>query len=304
MHDHSHHRAHDASSHGGASIGKKLWLALAVTFAFLLLELVGGLFANSLALLADAGHMFTDAAALGLSLFAVWFSRHPGTPSKSFGYLRWEIIAALINGSTLLVICGWIAWEALTRIGSPEPVQAGLMAAVAAAGLLANGVSAWILRPSAASSLNVRGAYLHVMGDLLASCGTLLAALVIGLTGFLAADPIASLLTAALIVRSAWSLVRESVDVLLEATPSHISPALVRQRIEAIQGIESVHDLHIWSVASGMVALSAHAIVREAGIQQNVLEHIHDAVRAFGIHHVTVQLEQREMFERESHLHE
>jgi cobalt-zinc-cadmium efflux system protein len=127
---------------------------------------------------------------------------------------------------------------------------------------------------------------------------------VIALTGFLAADPIASILTAALIVRSAWRLVRESVDVLLEATPSHISPAAVRERIESIEGIESVHDLHIWSVASGMIALSAHAIVREPDMQQHVLEHIHDAVRAFGIHHVTVQLEQREMFGRELHLHE
>ena len=189
-------------------------------------------------------------------------------------------------------------------MSSPQPVQVQLMGIIAAAGLIANGISALVLRPDVNTSLNVRGAYLHVLGDLLSSCGTIVAALVIALTGFLAADAFASLLTAALIVRSAWRLVRESVDVLLEATPSHISSEAVRQRIEGIQGIESVHDLHIWSVASGMIALSAHAIVREPDKQQNVLEHIHDAVRSFGIHHVTVQLEQREMFERESHLHD
>jgi cobalt-zinc-cadmium efflux system protein len=178
------------------------------------------------------------------------------------------------------------------------------MSVVAFAGLAANGLAAWILRPLAHSSLNVRGAYLHVLGDLLSSCGTLLAAGVIAVTGFLAADAIASILTALLIVRSAWRLVRESVDVLLEATPSHISPERVRAGIESIPGIESVHDLHIWAVSSGMIALSAHAIVREPGIQQRVLERIHDTVKEFGINHVTVQLERNELSECEESPHE
>jgi cobalt-zinc-cadmium efflux system protein len=298
MHSHSHSHQHQHNLSG------RLRLALLITCAFLVVEVAGGIIANSLALLADAGHMVTDAGALALSLFSVWFSRHPVTPSKSFGYLRWEIIASLINGSALLLVCGWIAWEAIARLGSPEPVGSGLMAGVAAAGLVANGVSAWVLRPATSHNLNARGAYLHVMGDLLSSVGTLIAALIIAFTGFLAADPIVSLLTAALIVRSAWHLVRESVDVLLEATPAHISSDAVRRRMEGIEGIESVHDLHIWSVASGMIAMSAHAIVREPEMQQQVLEQIHDAVGTFGIHHVTVQLEQREMFEREMHLHD
>jgi cobalt-zinc-cadmium efflux system protein len=178
------------------------------------------------------------------------------------------------------------------------------MAVVAAAGLLANGLAARVLHSTAGRSLNARGAYLHVLGDLLSSCGTLVAALVIAANGPAVVDPIASLFTAALIVRSAWRLVRESVDILLEATPWHISPSQVRERMESISGIESVHDLHIWSVASGMIAMSAHAIVREPSIQQDVLERVHDAMRSFGINHVTVQLEQREMFERETHLHE
>ena len=305
MHGHHHHHHHGhAHSHtpaGGPDfpVMGRLRIALAVTIAFLAIELTGGLISNSLALVADAGHMFADAAALALSLFALWFSRQPVTPHKSFGYLRWEILAALLNGTALLLICVWIGWEAFERIRTPEQVQTGLMAIVAAAGLAANGVAAWLLKPGASGSLNVRGAYLHVLGDLISSCGTLLAALIISLTGFAAADPIASILTATFIMRSAWGLVRESVDVLLEATPSHISAASVRQSMESIPGVESVHDLHIWSVASGMIAMSAHAVVREPTMQQRVLEHVHEAVRPFGINHVTVQVESRTMVECE-----
>jgi cobalt-zinc-cadmium efflux system protein len=151
--------------------------------------------------------------------------------------------------------------------------------------------------------MNVRGAYLHVLGDLLATAGTVAAALVVRFTGWLAADPLASVFTTALIVRGAWRLVREAVDVLLESTPAHIALGDVRRQLEAIPGIESVHDLHVWSVSSGVVAMSAHAIVREPERHQHVLEHVHDAMQLFGIHHVTVQLERREMYERERHLH-
>ena len=170
-------------------------------------------------------------------------------------------------------------------------------------GLGINVAAAWILRPTAATSLNMRGAYLHVLGDLLGSVATVAAALVVRYTGWLTADPLASLLMTALIVRGAWSLVRESVDVLLEATPAHIPTDAVRAQLEAIPGIESVHDLHVWSVTSTMIAMSAHAIVREPERHQHVLEHVHDAMRLFGIDHITVQLERREMYERETHLH-
>jgi cobalt-zinc-cadmium efflux system protein len=177
------------------------------------------------------------------------------------------------------------------------------MLTVAAAGLVANGVAALMLHPANKSSLNVRGAYLHILSDLLASVGTIVAALVIRFTGLLQADPIASLLTTALIVRGAWTLVRESVDVLLESTPSHIALGEVRAALEGIPGVEYVHDLHVWTVTSGVVALSAHAIVREADRHQEVLERACDLLGQMGIHHITVQIERREMFERERHLH-
>ena len=269
----------------------------------LVAELIGGWISNSLALLADAGHVLTDAGALALSLFVAWFSRQPVNPRKTYGYLRWEILAALINGATLLLISAWIVVEAIGRFRNPEPVGGSLMLVIAAIGLVANVAAALLLHPLGKSSMNVRGAYLHVLGDLLASVGTIVAAGVIALTGWLAADPIASLLTTLLIVRGAWTLVREAVDVLLESTPSHISIGDVRARLEGIPGVESVHDLHVWTVTSGVVALSAHAIVRDVNRQQAVLESACDLMGQMGIHHCTVQIEQREMFEREKHHH-
>jgi cobalt-zinc-cadmium efflux system protein len=322
MHAHSHPHAHGTHSHtdgpgaqahghpAGADgegpsrrIVHRLRWALAITAIFLIAEVVGGILSNSLALLADAGHMLTDVAALALSLFVAWFSRQPGTPQKTFGYLRWEILAAFLNGATLLVISGWIAWEALARLRAPEPVVGELMLAVSVGGLVVNLVAAWLLHATSGESLNVRGAYLHVLSDLLGSVGTVTAALLVSFTGWAQADPIVSLLTVMLIVRGAWALVRESVDVLLEASPAHITLGAVRTQLEAIPGVESVHDLHVWTVTSGMVAMSAHAIVREPERQQHVLEHVHDAMRLFGIEHVTIQLESSSMYERERHLH-
>jgi cobalt-zinc-cadmium efflux system protein len=280
-----------------------LRLALIITAAFFFAEVVGGFLSNSLALLADAGHMLTDVGALALSLFVAWFSRQPGRPEKTYGYLRWEILAALMNGAALLLISVWIAVEAVLRFRDPEPLASGLMLVVAVAGLGVNAAAAWILHPSTGTSLNVRAAYLHVLGDLLASVGTVAAALLVRYTGWLAADPAASLLSTALIVRGAWRLVSESVDVLLEASPRHITLSEVRSRLEAIPNVESVHDLHVWTVTSGMIAMSAHAIVREAAAHQTVLEQAHDSMQKLGIEHVTVQLECREMYERELHLH-
>jgi cobalt-zinc-cadmium efflux system protein len=247
--------------------------------------------------------MLTDVGALALSLFVAWFSRRPETPKRTYGYLRLEILAAFVNGAVLLVFSLAIVWEALLRLRSPEAVEGNLMLVVALVGLVANIASAWTLHPASKESLNVRGAYLHVLGDLLGSVGTVAAALIIRFTGWLPADPIASIAVCLLILRSAWRLVHESVDVLLESTPSHISLGAVRAQLEAIPGIESVHDLHVWTVSSGMIAMSAHAIVREPERHQHVLEHVHDAMRLFGIGHVTVQLERREMYEREMHLH-
>jgi cobalt-zinc-cadmium efflux system protein len=292
---HGHDRAHDHS--------RGLRIALALTALFLVAEVIGGLVSHSLALLADAGHMLTDVAALGLSLFVTWFSQQPETPEKTYGYLRWEILAALLNGATLLAISVWIIGEAFVRLRHPRPVESGLMLGVAAASVVTNVTSAWLLHGGSRASLNLRGAYVHVLGDLSGSVGTVVAALLVRYTGWLMADPLASIVMTALIGRGAWRLVRESVDILLEATPSHISAPAVRAQLTSIPGIESVHDLHVWTVTSGVIAMSVHAIVREPERHQHVLEHIHDAVRLFGIEHVTVQLERDEMVDREHHLH-
>jgi cobalt-zinc-cadmium efflux system protein len=307
--DHEHHHGDGAHHHGvghshaGDAPVRSLRIALTLTATLLVVEVIGGFLSNSIALLADAGHMLTDVAALGLALFVAWFSRQPETPQKTYGYLRWEILAAFLNGATLLLISAWILWEAVNRLRQPAVVQGGLMLAVATGGLIVNIIAARVLVGSSSDNMNTRGAYLHVLGDLLASVGTLVAAILIRYTGWLTADPIASILTTVLIMRGAWRLVRESVDILLESTPSHIPLAAVRRQLEAIPGIESVHDLHVWSVTPAVVAMSAHCIVREPEKHQHVLEHIHDAMRLFGIEHVTIQLEKDEMLDREGHLH-
>jgi len=305
-HGHQHNDGHGhglGHSHASDASVPALRLTLILTSILLVVELVGGILSNSIALLADAGHMLTDVAAVGLALFVAWFSKQPETPEKTYGFLRWEILAAFINGTTLLLISAWILFEAVTRLRVPQPVEGGLMLAVATAGLIVNIIAARILAASSSGNLNTRAAYLHVLGDLLATAGTIVAALLIRFTGWLMADPIASILTTVLIMSGAWRLVRESVDILLESTPAHIPLPAVRGQLEAIPGIESVHDLHIWSVTPAVIAMSAHCIVREPEKHQHVLEHIHDAMRLFGIQHVTIQLERDEMLDRERHLH-
>jgi len=300
------HGAHDhglGHSHGSDAPVRSLRIALGLTALLLVVEVIGGFLSNSIALLADAGHMLTDVAALALALFVAWFSKQPETPRKTYGYLRWEILAAFLNGATLLLISVGILGEAVVRLRAPEHVQGGLMLAVAAGGLIVNVIAARVLVGSSSHNMNARGAYLHVLGDLLASVGTLVAAVLIRYTGWLMADPIASILTTVLIISGAWRLVRESVDILLESTPAHIPLPAVRSQLEAIPGIESVHDLHVWAVTPAVVAMSAHCIVRQPEQNQHVLEHVHDAMRLFGIDHVTIQLEREEMLEREAHLH-
>ena len=303
---HQHGGAHDhgvGHLHTGDASVRSLRIALALTAILLVVEVIGGFLSNSIALLADAGHMLTDVAALALALFVAWFSKQPETPSKTYGYLRWEILAAFLNGATLLLISAWILWEAVSRLRAPEQIKGGLMLFVAAGGLIVNLIAARVLVSSSSHNMNTRGAYLHVLGDLLASVGTVAAAILIRYTGWLMADPIASILTTVLIMNGAWRLVRESVDILLESTPAHIPLPAVRAQLEAIPGIESVHDLHVWAVTPAVVAMSAHCIVREPAQQHHALEHIHDAMRLFGIDHVTIQLEREEMHERERDLH-
>jgi cobalt-zinc-cadmium efflux system protein len=264
---------------------------LALTLAFMIVEAVGGVISGSLALLADAGHMLTDAGALGLSLLSGWIALRPATDSKTYGYRRWEILAALINGAALFGIAAWVIVEAIHRIQQPQPIRADLFLAVAAAGLIVNLISLRMLHDLRHGSLNTRGAYLHVLGDALGSAGALAAAGVIAVTGWTIADPIISIALALLILFGAWQLLRESTDILLEAVPRHVSMAEVQQRMLGVPGVTAVHDLHVWTVTSGMVAMSGHAIAPELASHPEVLEGIRIEMGRLGIAHVTIQLE-------------
>jgi cobalt-zinc-cadmium efflux system protein len=269
----------------------RLRAVLALTAVFMLVEAAGGWLSGSLALLADAGHMLTDVGALALSLVTAWIAQRPAGANKTFGYLRWEILAALVNGGALFGIAALIVYEAVQRLQSPQPIRTGLFLAVAAAGLVVNLVSLAVLHRVREGSLNVRGAYLHVMGDALGSVGALGAAAIIALTGWTLADPIVSIALSLLILVGAWRLLRESTDILLEAAPRHVSMPEVQRRMLAVPGVSAVHDLHVWTVTTGMVAMSGHAVVPDLVAHPGVLEGIRGEMGRLGIGHVTIQLE-------------
>ncbi|HRN52423.1 MAG TPA: cation diffusion facilitator family transporter [Gemmatimonadaceae bacterium] len=293
-HPHGHQHGHDhghGHSHAHATSTRRLALALLVTGLFLVAELVGGILSNSVALIADAGHMLTDAGALGLSLFVAWFSRRPATPQRTYGHLRWEILAAFLNGATLLLLSAWILVESIGRLRAPEPVGGALMLGIAIAGLAANSLSAWLLHGHQGDSLNLRGAYLHVLSDLLGSVAVILAALAVQWFGWTFADPIASIAVTLLIIRGAWRLVREAVEVLLEHAPAHIDAEALRRAMLEVRGVGAVHDLHVWTLTSGVVAMSAHAIAPAVAEHPRVLADLHEAAERFGIRHTTIQLE-------------
>jgi cobalt-zinc-cadmium efflux system protein len=289
-HDHSHH-------HNGHDVGRRrLALVLAVTAGFMVVEFVGGLLANSLALMADAGHMLGDVGALGLSLFALWFARRPATAEKSYGYYRIEILAALANGVTLSVISIAIFAQAWSRLRNPEVVEGPLMLGVAAVGLIVNVFAAAALHATKGHNLNIRGAYLHVLGDLLGSVGAILAAVVILLTGWTPADALISCAVGVLILVGSWRLVRESVDVLLEAVPRDIDLDAVRLAVLSVPGVDAVHDLHVWTLTSGFRAMSGHAVINDPRGHNDIIQAIHARMHDdFGISHVTVQVEYRAM---------
>jgi cobalt-zinc-cadmium efflux system protein len=270
---------------------RRLTLALTITTIVMLVELVGGWLAGSLALLADAAHMLADVAALGLALIAAWIAQRPATPQRSFGFLRLEILAALVNGAVLFAIAIGIAIEAWRRMRQPQVVNGALLLGVAAIGFVANLVAVVILHRDHQHSLNQKGAYLHVFGDLLGSVGTIVAGLVVLGTGWMLADPLISVVIGSLVLVSAWRLVKESSDVLLEATPTHIAMSDVHDRIVSVPGVESVHDLHLWTVTSGVVAMSGHLVVKNPSDNQPILQAVQDRMRALGIQHVTVQVE-------------
>ncbi len=270
---------------------RRMTIVLVITATVMVVEAVGGALANSLALLADAGHMLADVAAIALALVASHIAQRPATPERSFGLLRIEILAALVNGAALIVIAFGIVREAWLRLRTPAEIDVVLMLGVAAIGLVANVAGAVVLHQGHRHSLNQRGAYLHVLSDLMGSVGALTAGLLILATGWTLADPIVSALIAVLILVSAWRLVRESVDVLLEATPAHISLPQVHNRLADVPGVRSVHDLHVWTVTSGVIAMSGHLVVSDPAEHQRVLEEAQHRMGELGIGHVTVQIE-------------
>lgn len=258
----------------------------------MLAEAVGGWLTNSLALLADAGHMLTDVASLSLTLAAIWFAQRPATPNKTYGYYRLEILAAFVNGVALAAISLWVVWEAYSRwLEEPEILGAGLTA-VAAGGLLVNLLAAWLLHGDHKHDLNLRGAWLHVMGDALGSVAAIAAGVLILAFGWLWADAAASVMISFIIIYSAWKLIRDSVNVLLEGTPSHINLTAVEDSLRGIDTVIDVHDLHVWTITSGMEALSVHVVHDETRTQNELLHEIKGRIFVdYGIEHLTIQIE-------------
>lgn len=282
-HDHSHNHSQRTS---------RLKIALGLTFFYMLAEAAGGWLTNSLALIADAGHMLTDVAALTLTLSAIWFGSRAATSRKTYGFYRLEILAAFINGIALVLLSVWIVVEAVERWSVPQEVAGLQMSLIAAGGLVVNIIAAWLLHADHKHDLNMRGAFLHVMGDLLGSVMAIAAGLLILGFGWLWADAAGSVLISLIIVASAWRLILESVNVLLEGTPAHIDLAAVELAITETPGVDGVHDLHVWTIASGLDALSAHIShdesVSHSDLLQTVRAKLHDR---FGIDHLTIQME-------------
>jgi cobalt-zinc-cadmium efflux system protein len=286
-------RTHLGHKHGRASDSRrKLSLVLLLTAIYMVAEAVGGWWTGSLALMADAGHMLTDVAALGLALLAAWFSARPATSNKTFGYHRLEILAALVNGVTLVVISILILYEAYQRWAAPPLVRGNVVMLIATGGLGINLISAWILHGRHEIDLNIRGAWLHVISDALGSVGAIVAGALMWLYGWYAADPLFSALIGILIVWSSWRLIRESTNVLLEGTPAHINLAAVEESILRTEGVDNVHDLHVWTITSGREALSAHVIhgygVSQPDLLKELRAKLHDR---FGVDHLTIQME-------------
>lgn len=280
--------------HSRAASRRSLAIALALISAYMLVEVVGGIVANSLALLADAGHMVTDAAAIGLALVAMWLAGRPASINRTFGFQRTEVLAALLNALSLWLIAAWIFFEASRRFADTSEVKGVLMLGVGAAGLLVNLGAAWVLRRSAGESLNVESAFLHVMGDLLGSVAVVAASLLIIGPGWGVADPVSGVIIGLLVLAYSARLLWRVVHVLLEGTPSRLDLNRLCQRLEQLEGVTGVHDIHAWSITTGYEAFSAHVTAAPAALEDpdELLQTLRGiASREFGIAHVTIQLE-------------
>ena len=282
---------------------KSLALVFCLTFIYLIVEIIGGLWTGSLALLADAGHMLTDVAGVGLALVAIWFAEKPASPERTYGYYRAEILAALINAVVLIFISLYILYEAYERFKNPPEIQSGGMLAVASLGLFINIASVLILRPASKESLNMKGAYFEVVSDMLTSVGVIIASIIMLTTGWYYADPLISAGIGLFILPRTWALLKDAVGVLLEGTPSDINMASLREELSAIEGVAEIHDLHVWSLTSGVNALSVHAVLAGQAGHDEILQRVHDTCTStFKIAHVTAQIERSEFTCHETHL--
>jgi cobalt-zinc-cadmium efflux system protein len=299
-HDHSDHHEHEHGHehgihHASAGGGKKdLLIALSITLLMMIVEVVGGLLSNSLALLSDAGHMLTDNLALLLSFFAMTFATMPATERKTFGFYRLEILAAFINGVILVLISLYIIYQAYLRIINPQQVEGTLMMVVAFIGLIANIIGALVLMKHRHNSLNIRGAYLHIVGDALSSVGVVIGGVIIIYTGWYLIDPILSIMISLVIMYGAWSLVKESVNILLESVPSHINIDEVAAEIANIDGVREAYHIHLWTITSGVYAMSAHVLINDQLVSgsKDVREEIQALLsQKFNVYHSTIQLE-------------
>ncbi len=297
----SHHHDPDvaASPDVRRRVSRRLGWTLVLIVLYMFAEVAGGLWTGSLALLSDAGHMLSDAAALALSLGAIWIARRPPTPERTFGFHRAEILAALVNGIALGTIAVLIFVEAWGRFLEPPTVRGAPMLAIATGGLAVNVVALWLLSADRSHSLNVRGAWLHVLGDTFGSVGAIISGVLIWAFGWNWADPVASVLIGVLIVFSSWRLLQETVAVLMEGAPAHLDVAAIRDALTAEAGVLDVHELHVWTITSGMESLSCHVIVESDVCTRDLLGRLHGVLgERFGVNHVTIQVETTRLDER------
>ncbi|MPZ37419.1 MAG: cation diffusion facilitator family transporter [Rhizobiales bacterium] len=300
---------HGGHAHGlepsmGQRHAKRLAMALGLTCAITVVEVIGGLWAGSLALIADAAHMLTDAGGLALALFAIRFAARPATPRKTYGYLRAEILSALLNAVVLLLLSGYILYEAYQRVLSPPEIRTGVMLAVAVIGLAANFASMRLLASGADESLNVKGAYFEVFSDMLGSLGVIIAALIVMLTGWTLADPIVAAGIGLFIVPRTWNLLKQATHILLEGTPAAVDLELLKSRLMSIDGVVAVHDLHVWTITSGFDCMTGHVVVRDMGQCRRILSEARERMmHEFKLAHVTIQIEDQDFWESEKNLH-
>lgn len=289
-----HHHHHDEANHLASTDTSRLRTVLIIVLAIMVAEVIGGILSNSLALLGDAGHMLVDALALGLAMFAITIAKRPATLTRTFGYHRVEIMAALANGVTLVVLALWIFYEAYQRFLEPPVVKTPLMLLVATIGLIANLIGMLLLRRASHEQLNVKAAFWHIMGDTISSVGVIIGAIIISVTGWYVADPIIAVFIGGIILVGATQIVRESADILLEAVPKHVQIDEVVGKIKAIPGVEDVHDIHIWTITSQIHALSAHLLITDQKVSQSseIMAAVNqDLAEHFNITHTTLQLE-------------